>query len=186
MEHKAAKRFTAYRTGEFALTKGEYEKLIQAAGSIEDRVMVMLAVSLGLRRGDLVRIRLSDVDLKNCTISYHEKKKGDRVRTIPIGPRMALELKILMKTLPGEQETVFSFKDRQAYNRFVTLCDIAGIPRRPFHSLRATAIKFAQAAGWSPEQVAELTGDTIKVIQEHYATPSRAEMGELVKAKEII
>lgn len=181
MERKAA----TYRTGEYALTRGEYEKVLQAAGSIEDRVMVMLGASLGLRRGDLVRVKVSDVDLKNCTLSYHEKKKGDRIRTVHIGPRMALELKILMGTLRG-QETLFTFKDRQAYNRWINLCDAAGIPRRPFHALRATAIKFAQAAGWSPEQVSELTGDTIKVIQEHYAIPSRAEMGELVKAKEII
>ena len=186
MEHKAAKKFSAYRTGEYALTRGEYEKVLQVAGTIEDRVMVMLAVSLGLRRGDLVRIKVSDVDLKNSMISYHEKKKGDRVRNIPIGPRMALELKILMQTLPGDQEALFTIKDRQAYNRWVRLCDLAGIPRRPFHSLRATAIKFAQARGWTPEQVAELTGDTIKVIQEHYATPSRAEMSELVKVKETI
>ena len=182
VERKAA----TYRTGEYALTKGEYEKLLQAAGTIEDRVMVMLGVSLGLRRGDLVRVRVGDIDLKNCTLSYHEKKKGDRIRTVPIGPRMALELKILMRTLHAGQETLFTFKDRQAYNRFMNLCDVAGIPRRPFHALRATAIKFAQAAGWTPEQVAELTGDTIKVIQEHYATPSRAEMSELVKGKEII
>jgi integrase len=182
MERKEA----TYRTGEYALTRGEYEKLLQAAGSIEDRVMVMLGASLGLRRGDLVRVKVSDVDFKNNALSYHEKKKGDRIRTVPIGPRMALELKILMGTLAAGQETVFTFKDRQAYNRWITLCDVARIPRRPFHALRATAIKFAQAAGWTPEQVAELTGDTIKVIQEHYATPSRAEMGELVKAKEII
>ena len=180
------KRSATYKTGEFSLTKGEYEKLILAAGQIEDRVMVMLGVSLGLRRADLVRVRLSDIDLKNNLISYHEKKKGDRIRTVPIGPRLALEIKILMNTLPKGQETLFSFKDRQAYNRFQSLCDIAGIPRRPFHAMRATTVKFAQSRGWTPEQVAELTGDTIKVIQEHYATPSRAEMGELVMSKEII
>ena len=175
-----------HKTGEYALTRQEYEKVIQSAGTIEDRVMVMLGASLGLRRADLVRVRISDIDLENNTIAYHERKKGDRIRTVSIGPRMALELKVLIKTLPKGQETLFTFKDRQAYNRWISLCTVADIPSRPFHALRATAIKFAQAAGWTPEQVAELTGDTIRVIQEHYSTPSKAEMSELAQKKEII
>jgi len=93
--------------------------------------------------------------------------------------------------LSKNQEYLFSwgknqYGDRTAYRRVQDLCDRAGIPRRPFHALRATCIKFAQIAGWSPEQVAELTGDTIRVIQEHYATPSKQEMCELVREKEIV
>lgn len=175
----------AVKTGEHALTKGEYEKVLLACDSLGDRVLIMMAVSLGLRRSDIVRVRVCDVDLRERTITYHEKKKGDRIRVVPMGPKLYQEVKMLIGTI-HDRETLFAFKDRQAYNRFNRLCDIAGIPRRPFHSLRATCVKFCQAAGWSPEQVSELTGDTIRVIQEHYSTPSKAEMKEIMKGKEPI
>jgi integrase len=174
-----------YRTGEKSLTKKEYESVLSVCGTLEDRVMVMLAVSLGLRRGDLVRVKCANVNFKEHSISYLEQKKGNRVRVVPIGPRLEQEIKMLLDTLPKGQDTLFSIRDRQAYNRFNTLCEKAGIGSRPFHALRATCIKFCQAAGWSPEQVSELTGDTIEVIQSHYLTPSIAEMGEVMRTKEV-
>lgn len=174
-----------YRTGEKALTKKEYQSVLEVCGTLEDRVMVMLAVSLGLRRGDLVRVKCSNIDFKNHTLSYLERKKGDRVRIVPVGPKLEQEIKMLLGTIPKGQDTLFSFKDRQAYNRFNTLCEKAGIGSRPFHALRGTCIKFCQASGWSPEQVAELTGDTIEVIQAHYLTPSAAEMVATMRTKEV-
>jgi len=173
-------------SGEQALTRKEYDSLLAACECQEDRVMIMLAVGFGLRRGDLVRVKISDIDLESKTLAYHEKKKGDRVRVMPLSPKLLQEIKILLKIIPKDQKTLFSFKDRQAYNRFQKLCDAAGIPGRPFHAMRATCVKFCQAAGWTPEQVAKLTGDTIRVIQMHYATPSAGEMADVVKDKEII
>lgn len=175
-----------YRTGEFALTKREYARLLEVCGNQEDRVLIMLGVSLGLRRTDISRIKLANINFNEHTLTYLEKKKGDRIRTVPMGPKLEQEIRILMKTLPKNQDTLFSIKDRQIYNRFNNLCEIAGIPRRPIHSLRATCIKFCQQAGWTPEQVAELTGDKIRTIQEHYATPSQAEMRELMRDNEVV
>ena len=182
---KGERKAAPYRTGEFALTRKEYEKLIAACVNQEDRVMIMIGVSLGLRRSDLVRLRWADVDYEKAELHYREKKKGDRLRTVPIGPRLMQELKIL-QSAQKKQQTVLSFRDRQAYTRFNRVCEIAGIPKRPIHALRATAIKFMQAAGWSPEEVAEITGDTIRTIQEHYLTPSRSELAEAAREREVL
>jgi len=175
-----------YRTGELALTRGEYQKLLAACGTQQDRVLIMMAVALGLRRSDLVRVRWSDIDFERSELHYREKKKGDRLRTVPIGPKLRQELMILRASTPRNQATVFSFGDRQAHTRFNRVCDLAGIDRRPIHALRATAIKFMQAAGWTPEQVAEMTGDTIRTIQEHYLTPSRSELAEAAREREVV
>lgn len=178
-----------YRTGEFALTRKEYEKLIAACRTLDDRVLIMIGCSLGLRRSDIVRLQWANIDLRDlehATITYQEKKKGDRIRTVPIGPRLAQELLMLKNALPKSQKTVFSFGDRQAYTRFNKVCEIAGVEGRPFHAMRATAIKFMQAAGWTPEMVAEITGDTIRVIQEHYLAPSRSELAEAAREKEVL
>lgn len=185
VEHKSA-ILHSVTSGELALTRNEYEKLLSACICQEDRVLLMMSVSLGLRRSDIVRIRISNIDLDSASLLYHEKKKGNRIRNVPISPKLVQELRILIKTIPITQKTVFSFKDRQAYNRFQSLCKRAGITHRPFHALRATCVKFCQAAGWTPEQVSRLIGDSIRVIQLHYATPSISEMSDVVKEKEVI
>jgi len=178
-----------YRTGEYALTRKEYGKALAACQNLEDRVLIMVGCTLGLRRSDIVRLEWANIDIRDpesATVTYQEKKKGNRLRTVPIGPKLAQELTILRNTQPKAQKTVFSFKDRQAYNRFQKVCQIAGIEERPFHALRATAIKFMQAAGWRPEQVCEITGDTLRTIQEHYVTPSKSELAESAREREVV
>jgi integrase len=179
-----------YRTGELSFTPREYEKILTVCNTLEEELLIQMAVSTGLRRIDISRIRIGDIDLSNGHLAYYEHKKR-RNRVIPLSPKILQLLKKYLNSLPKNQEYLFSwgknqYGDRTAYRRVQDLCDRAGIPRRPFHALRATCIKFCQKAGWSPEQVSELTGDTIRVIQEHYATPSKQEMCELVREKEII
>lgn len=181
MEHNSA-----ITSGEQALTRAEYNKLLSVCECQEDRVMLMTLVAFGLRRQDLVNIKISDIDIQNASLAYHERKKGNRIRIVPIPPKLLQEIKILLKTIPSGQKTLFSFKDRQAYNRFNKLCNNAGIPGRPIHAMRATCVKFCQAAGWTPEQVSKLTGDSIRVIQLHYATPTNGEMSEVMTEKETV
>ena len=64
--------------------------------------------------------------------------------------------------------------------------DRAGLPRRPIHARRATCIKLCQGRGWSAEQTAELVGDEVKTIQEHYLTPSVEEMRAVMEDKPVI
>jgi len=158
--------------------------LLESCGTIEDEVLLKLAVATGIRRGDITAIKIINVELEHGSITYYEKKKK-RMRTVFISSPLNQLIGKFLKTIP-KRELLFSFKDRQAYNRLNNLCVIAGIPKRPFHALRATCVKFAQRAGWSPEQVSELTGDTIKVIQMHYATPTIQEMAEVSKERPII
>lgn len=175
-----------YRTGEKALTPKEYEKLISVIDRLEDEVLIKLAVSIGARREDLANIRVSDIDLEEHRISFYEDKKN-RIHTVPISPEMARLIRQLIHSRGKDQsEFIFMYTGRTAYARLQKYCDKAGIPRRPFHALRATCIKRCQAAGWSIEQVARLTGDTIAVIQEHYAWPSSSEMQEVASERPLI
>lgn len=178
-----------YRTGEHALTPGEYQKILAVCGTYEEEIMVKVAVGLGLRRADLSRIKIADIDLPAGTLAYHEQKKHDRIRTVPIGPELSRALTKYIATLPGDQVYLFKwgsskYGDRTAYRRLQDLCDRAGVPRRPFHALRSTCIKFKQREGWTASAVASLIGDTIRVVQEHYAVPSNAELRELMNTKE--
>jgi integrase len=176
----------SYKTGQFALTEKEYERVLDACSSVEDETLIKFTVATGLRRADVVRIERQNVNIETGKITFSEKKKGGRIRDIYIGPKLRQVLTKYVKTIPKDQKMLFGFSERTAYNKLQNLCDIAGIPRRPFHALRATCIKRCQKAGWTPEQVVDLTGDTLRVIQEHYAVPGTSEMVEVALTKEIV
>jgi integrase len=182
----ATKSGKPYKTGEFALTELEYQKVLDACSSIEDECLIKFTVATGLRRADVVRIERINVHTDTGKITFLEKKKGNRIRDVFVGPKLRQLIIKYEKTLPKDEFRLFPFSERTAYNKLQGLCDIAGISRRPFHSLRATCIKRCQKTGWTPEQVVDLTGDTLRVIQEHYAVPSSSEMSELAIQKEIV
>ena len=55
----------AYTTGQKALTRRQAESVISSANSYEDKIMVLIGFTLGLRRDDLVRIEIRNIDLKH-------------------------------------------------------------------------------------------------------------------------
>lgn len=182
------KRRPRYTTGELAFTDKEVDLLFQAADSYQKDMVLRVALATAMRREDLAGIRIRDINLNGGYLAYQEKKKK-RIRRIPIPPSLVVALRkyLTIPPAPGEvDDRLFPVTGRTLFNYLQEMCDRAGIPRRPFHALRATAIKRAQRRGWTPEQVAALTGDTIEVIQAHYSTPSEAEMAEVMREKELI
>jgi len=174
-------------SGEQALTREEYNKLMAVCDDQEDKLLLMIGVSLGLRRSDIVRIQVNNIDFENNTISYLERKKKDRLRTVPMSPKLENELKIFLKLSgKGLSDKIFSFGDRQAYNRFNSLCEKAGIPKRPIHVLRASCCKFYLEAGLRPDQIAKIVGDRVETIMLHYTIPSSGELQQLVRDNEVI
>lgn len=176
----------SYKSGEKALSRKEYEKLIAVVDNTEDELLIKLAVTTGLRREDLCALKISNINLEDETLTFHESKKS-RDRTIYLSPEIILLIKKFAGNGAGKgREKLFRFTGRTAYRHLNSWCRVAQIPERPFHSLRATCVKFAQQAGWKPEEVAKLTGDSIRVIQEHYSTPTEGDMKEAVTKRSII
>lgn len=191
--HQKRERYTS---GEKALTKEEWGKLISCVDNLEDEILFKLLISTGIRREDACHspkrktgIRTEDIkELPNGTgtISFLEHKKN-RIHTVPISKSLVRLIKMLINSRDKYAEHwLITYSGRTAHRRLQKYCDLADIPRRPIHALRATCVKFCQAAGWRVEEVSKLTGDTIAVIQEHYSTPSDAEMLQTVEDKEII
>jgi len=172
------------KSGEQALTKSEWEKLKGVINSFEDELLIKMAITTGIRREDLVGIKIQNIVLPDASLTFHESKKN-RDRSIALSPEIVQLISKYLKTIP-KREYLFDFTGRTAWNKLDRLCKLAGIPERPFHALRATCVKFCQSAGWKPEEVAKLTGDTIRVIQEHYATPSEGDMKEAVQKRPVI
>jgi len=178
-----------YKSGEKALTRQEYEKLIAVITDLQDELLIKLAVATGIRREDLTNIRCDNIHLTDAKLMYWEAKKS-RDRTIDLPESVCILIKKFYNELGREKlkkrDLLFDFCGRTAYRHFNEWCVVAGIPERPFHALRATCIKFCHAAGWSDEQISKLTGDKISTIQEHYMTPSVDEMRSVTQMKAIV
>lgn len=183
----------AYRTGRDALNPEEITRLLQSARSFQDEALLRLAIETGVRREDLVAVRVEGLDLEAGELTYFETKK-DRTRTATIGPETVEVLRRYIGTLPRGARWLFPSREggkghlagRTAWNALQWALKRAGLRPRPFHALRATCVKLAQHRGWTPEQVSEQTGDTIRVIQQHYSTPSRDEMRAVTRDKPLL
>lgn len=185
----------SYRTGEHALNLEESQALLAACNDFTEYVFLRLAINTGIRRSDIVTITWKDVDFENNRISFYESKKR-RVKEVYLSESMLQDLRRLESTQNKEHYLFCGssnkkygkghLSSRTAYNILQRNLKSAGLEQRPFHSLRATCVKLCQSRGWTAAETAKHIGDTIRVVQEHYATPSHSEMKNVAIQKNIL
>lgn len=180
-----------YRSGEKSLTTAQVGKLLEVVTDLQDEALLRLALTTGIRREDIVAISSNDVNLENGTVTFYEQKKR-RTKTVPIS---GATLNTLTKWLrinkspflfPARQAGKKHLSGKTAYNMLNKYLEAAVLEKRPFHSLRATATKLCQRAGWKPEETAELLGDKVSTIQMHYSVPTPEELKERAKSNPIL
>jgi len=188
-----------YRTGEYALTEDEVTRLIAACDDLSEKILLMVGIATGCRRGDLVKMERRNVDVDHQTITYTEQKKGGRSKTINFGSKLEHELRIYLNTKDmkkskwlfptkyknGEININGHISDRTVWNIFNRVLEAAGISPRPAHALRSTFVKQAISKGWTMLQIAQHIGDTVDTVEKYYAVPSLGEMSEVAKNKEV-
>lgn len=191
-----------YKTGQFALTSDQLSKLLLTFDSVQDKAMIALAATIGLRREDLVSVRRNDYNPANGSITYYEHKKK-RTRTVYIPSKTVIQLLNMHVNscrknewlFPSPKETgryknmhISSRHVYDVYNEHLIKAGIkppAGRSTRPFHSLRATCYKLCQKKGWTQRQACELIGDSLRVAEEHYNAPSEEEMRTIAADNEL-
>lgn len=180
------------RTGQFAITETEWNDVLAKIPHLEDEALIRLAVATGMRREDIIRVELSGVNLDRGEVTFYESKKR-RPWSAYIGPDTTKTLAQHIHTLPPESKWLFPsprkpkdhISSRHAYDVWNEALHRAGISSRPFHAARSTCIKLLQKKGWSIEQVMRQTGDTFRVIKEHYDVPTEEEMKDAAQLKGI-
>lgn len=183
------------RTGEHSLSVEEAKQILRKCEDFTEKMLLKVAMYTGIRRSDIAQLSWKNIDFNDRSITYYESKK-DKTRTIYVSEELINELKQLRSIhkeeyylFPGRVDKKYGkghISSKTAYNILQRNLETAGLTRRPFHSLRATCVKLCQANGWSVEQTAKHIGDTVRVVQEHYATPSVSEMKELSQEKQIL
>ncbi len=128
---------------------------------------VILALSTGMRQGEILGLRWPDVDLKRSRLTLEDTKNGDR-RGIPLtGPALAV-LAEVAKFRRVDTDKVFpetgSF--RWAWLRAVRKAKVIDFR---FHDLRHTAASYLAMNGASPSEIAAVLGHRTLAMVKRYA-----------------
>lgn len=123
------------------------------------RPLIIAAIDTGMRFGELLRLRWSDVDFAANLIRVRKTTtKTWEGRTIGITARLRDELQRLWERGTGNtSESVFGIKDN-IKRAFTTARERAGIDDLHFHDLRHTATTRMIQAGMPPMEVMKITG----------------------------
>jgi integrase len=166
------------------LSKDEYERLIKMARFSRWKklpLIIMLAMTTGARRGNLVELCWSDIDIERSEIKLGKTKNGSPHICVITDTAMA-ELKRFKRG--KEDELVFNsarmpnrpFCFNKAFNQALKDAGIEGVV---FHSLRHSHASHLAQSGASLLEIAEsLNHRTMSMVQRyaHLNTENRAQM----------
>jgi integrase len=148
-----------------ACTKSEWPAL---------RSLVLLAITTGARRGELIGLRWSDVDVKAGRALVAETKNGEQ-RVLPLAGK-ALEALRELK-LQGSARSEFVFAQPSglpgAYEHFdahwYAALEAAGITDFHFHDLRHTTASMLATQGASLLEIADVLGHRTLAMVKRYS-----------------
>lgn len=153
------------------------------------RPIIILALDGAFRRGELFKLKWSDVDFESETITIlATNSKTERERLIGMTARVKMELKTLSDASPKNPDgLVFGIKDT-IKTAFASACKDAGIEDLRFHDFRHTAITRMIQAGLSPVIVQKVSGHSKFSTFQGYVNPDKSAVvnvaNELSKANE--
>ena len=130
------------------------------------RAMLVLALDSGMRRGEIFKMRWTDIDFENGVIRIiGTHTKTERERVAPLSSRAKAELQAL-RLLSGEDRP-FPYTDIK--RSFATAKRLAGISDLRFHDLRRTAITRWIAQGTSLAFAGKFAGHSqLQTTMKHY------------------
>jgi integrase len=155
------------------------------------KALVLLALSTGARRGELVGLTWADVDLKDGRATVHETKNGEP-RVLPlVGKALAAvrELKLddsaksdyVFRHPNGLPEAFYSFD-----SHWYAAVEKAGLENFRFHDLRHTTASILAAQGATLLEIADVLGHkTLAMVKRysHLTTSHKAALIERMAAE---
>lgn len=159
------------------LTDAERNKLLEVcttSGWPELHALVVLAISTGARRGELITLKWDAVDLKAGTALVTETK-NDEPRTLPLVGK-ALEALRTMK-LNGSAKSEYVFPNpsgfpgpfKQFDHRWYEALTAAGLEGFRFHDLRHCCASYLAANGASLLEIADVLGHKTLAMVRRYS-----------------
>lgn len=168
------------------LSDEERERLLKACKEAESDYLyrvVVLALSTGARKMELLNLRWQDVDLNRGIITLHETKNGER-RILPVTGHALVLLKEHAKVRHLTTDLVFpgqSLKNPiDIRTPWENALKRAGIDDFRFHDLRHSAASYLAMNGASLAEIAEVLGHKTLQMVKRYAHLSEAHTASIV------
>jgi len=169
------------------LSKEELNSLLQACKESKNPNlygMVLIAVSLGLRFGELANLKWKNVDFENRLITLEVTKNQD-IRVLPMPDQIYNFLKENQK---GSDEYVFPSKDptkrypysmiRKAFKAVLEQLKMSDVV---FHSLRHTAASHLAMTGATQGELMEVLGHRSPVMSRRYVHFNKEHLAKLLQ-----
>jgi integrase len=171
------------------LTQDEIARLLDACGRSkrpELRTLVLMALTTGMRQGELLRLTWDDVDLKRRVLVLQVTKNGDR-RGIPIADPLAAALRRLPKhagtrllfppARPGTKDSWWTYRKPWAW-----AVAEAKLDDWRFHDTRHCAASYLVMNGVKERVIAELLGHKTLAMVKRYSHVGADQMAEVTQA----
>lgn len=169
------------------LSEEEFPRLLDSCKASNNLLLypiVMLALTTGMRSGEVLKLKWQDIDLSKGRLTLYETKNGEiRVVAIPSNTVKVLEafyqsqLRLSPLLFPGTDPTKpidFRSAWRFALKR-------AKITDFVFHDLRHTFASYLVMSGASLAEVAEALGHKTLAMVKRYAHLSECHLGGVVE-----
>lgn len=168
------------------LSEDERDRLLQASKHSETsflHLIIVLALSTGMRQGEILNIRWPDVDLDKGSLVLHETKNGER-RVVPLAGYALGLIKGYSKVRRLDTDLLFPGRkpDKPIFIRTPWLKAVkeAGIEDFRFHDLRHSAASYMLMSGASLGEIAELLGHKTLQMVKRYSHLSEAHSAKVV------
>jgi len=120
-----------------SLNNIQIKKLLSATEPYKAMKMrILLALSTGLRRGDIESLKVSDLDFIQDSITTTSRKTRKSMGSRPVSASVMKELRIYADGLNSEQIRLFNKNFN--HKRWKKICEGAGLSDLKFHDLRKT------------------------------------------------
>lgn len=169
------------------LTPEEKDVLLAACGNSpvpQLELIVMLALTTGMRRGEILALRWPDINLDRCSIVLHKTKNNER-RAIPIVPSVLALLGKHAQVRHLHTDIVFAHNNQDRAidfdHAFQDTVRAAKIENFRFHDLRHTAASYLAMSGATTPEIAAVLGHKTLAMVKRYAHLSDQHTGAVVE-----
>jgi integrase len=168
-----------------AMTADEAKAVLAAASDDPLAALWWLALKYGLRIGELLDLRWTDVDFTSETLTVRRAKTAAGMRTLPLIPeakRVLREHRRKGSTVQSLEGYVFCRPDgrpideRRIGERWAQLLAEAGVEHRRFHATRHTALTLLLEDGVPLEVVSAVAGHSSIAITADIYTRVRGDL----------
>ncbi len=160
----------------------QYGRLCKACTELWIRALLAAAYTFGFRKGELLGMRVRQVDLLNRTITLDpgttKNKKGRVVKMTEEVYRLLTECVRNKKP----EHYVFTREGNSPVRDFrrawAKLCAAAGLQERLFHDLRRSAVRNMVRSGVSEQVAMKISGHMTRAVFDRYDITSEADLAE--------